>query len=76
MIQAGIWNRPTLLKIENPEAEKWLLRVKEAEVGEGQAKAITIAEILDQSGADRIEISEARHRRGGKRGFLERYGLA
>ncbi len=33
-----------------------MLRVKEAEVGEGMVKAITIAEILDQSGADRIDI--------------------
>ncbi|HJQ67355.1 MAG TPA: FkbM family methyltransferase [Blastocatellia bacterium] len=56
VVQAGIWHRATSLAIENPEAEKWLLRVKEAEGGEGSVEAVTIGELLERSGAARIDI--------------------
>jgi hypothetical protein len=56
IIRAGIWYKATALVIENPEAEKWLLRVREAEGGDGAVDAVTIAEILEQSGADCIDI--------------------
>lgn len=56
VIQAGIWYKATPLKIENPEDEKWLLRVKEAEAGDATVNAVTIGEILQQSGSDRIDI--------------------
>jgi hypothetical protein len=56
VIQAGIWHKATRLKIENPQDEKWLLRVKEAEAGDATVNAITIGEILERSGSDRIDI--------------------
>lgn len=56
VIQAGIWYKATPLKIENPQDEKWLLRVKEAEAGDATVNAITIGEILERSGSDRIDI--------------------
>ena len=56
VIQAGIWHKATRLKIENPEDEKWLLRVKEAEPGDATVNAVTIGEILERSGSDHIDI--------------------
>lgn len=56
VIQAGIWYRSANLKIENPEDEKWLFRVREAEAeGEG-VKAVTIAKLLEQSSSGYIDI--------------------
>lgn len=54
VIQAGIWHKATSLKIENPEGEKWLLRVREAD--DGEVNAVTIDELLEQSGSGCIDI--------------------
>jgi FkbM family methyltransferase len=56
VIQAGIWHKATRLKIENPEGEKWLLHVKEAEPGDSTVNAVTIGELLERSGSESIDI--------------------
>jgi FkbM family methyltransferase len=45
-LQAGVWDRPTSLKIANEGAEAWALQVKEDRAGEGGIQAVTIPEIL------------------------------
>lgn len=56
IVQAGIWNKRTILKIENPEAEEWTFRVQESESEEGSIQAITIEDIIELSDAKVIDI--------------------
>lgn len=55
-IRSGIWNRKTLLQIENPRDEKWGFRVRESESPEGSFEALTIDDILGSSDAQSIDI--------------------
>jgi len=56
VIQAGIWSRQTHLRIENPGDDFWAFRVIESEPGPDTLPAVTIAELLERSGADRIDV--------------------
>ena len=54
--QAGIWHERVGLKIENPGDESWMFRVCEAEPGPDTVAAVTIADLLSESGASRIDL--------------------
>ena len=59
ILQCGIWNKRTTLRIENPQDENNAFRVIESERAEGNGnfiEAITIQDILDSSGVDFIDI--------------------
>jgi FkbM family methyltransferase len=53
--RAAVWNSDTSLQIANPDAEKWAFRVTPGINGSG-IKALTIPQILAQSGHDTIDI--------------------
>ncbi len=55
-IQSGVWNKKTLLQIENPQDEKWGFRVRETETRDGSFEALTIDDILTSSNAQFIDI--------------------
>jgi FkbM family methyltransferase len=55
-IQSGVWNKKTLLQIENPQDEKWGFRVRETETRDGAFEALTIDDILASSNAQFIDI--------------------
>lgn len=54
--RAGIWHKRAGLKIENPDDESWMFRVSETECGPDTLAAITIADLLYESGAARIDL--------------------
>jgi FkbM family methyltransferase len=56
LIQAGVWHKRAWLKIENPDDDKWTLRVGEAESGDGAIAAVTITDILAEAAASRINL--------------------
>jgi FkbM family methyltransferase len=60
LVQAGLWHRNMLLTIGNPEDEKWLFQVKEADSDRqpvaNSIEAVTINDLLAAAGADRIDI--------------------
>jgi len=55
-IKAGIWNRNCSLKVVDRETGKWGFMLKEVNGGEGDIEAITIEEILKQTGFKEIDI--------------------
>ncbi len=56
-INAGIWSKNTRLKIVNPQSEKWAFTLTEADKLDSEViKAVTINEILADSGFDEIDI--------------------
>ena len=56
-INAGIWSRNTRLKIVDSQSEKWAFTVIEADESDSDAiKAVTIDEILADSGFEEIDI--------------------
>ena len=57
IIKAGIWNKNTALKIENPNLGKWGFETKETTNNEkGSLSAVTIDKILTDSGYEEIDI--------------------
>jgi FkbM family methyltransferase len=56
VVQAGIWNRKTFLKIVNQEGEKWSFQVQESECYNGAIEAITIEDIMKLSSSEFIDI--------------------
>lgn len=56
LIRAGIWHKRTWLKIENPEDEKWKLRVCECDRGDDAIAATTIPDILAEVGASSLDL--------------------
>jgi len=54
LIEAALWSRPGHLRIENPNDAGFLLRVTEDDAP--GIPAVTIPEILQSEGADRIDI--------------------
>jgi len=56
-INAGLWSKNAFLKILNPDVDKWAFRITEVdETSNYDVKAITINEVLKQSGFDKIDI--------------------
>jgi FkbM family methyltransferase len=53
---AAVWNTDTPLQIENPDAEKWGFKVTPGAHTGSAIKALTIPQILAQSGHDTIDI--------------------
>jgi FkbM family methyltransferase len=53
---AAVWNRDTSLQITNPDAEKWAFTVTPGRPNGSGIKALTIPQILAQSGHDTIDI--------------------
>lgn len=56
ILQSGLWNRKTVLRIENPDDTNDAFRVQEAESGEGSIDTITIEDILNSTSAVFIDI--------------------
>src|SRR5262249_38318552 len=56
ILRSGIWNKRTLLRIENPDDSNDAFRVQESESGEGSIDAVTIDDILKSSHATSIDI--------------------
>jgi FkbM family methyltransferase len=60
LVQAGLWYQNMLLIIGNPEGEKWLFQVKEAdndqELSADCIQAVTITDLLTAAGTDQIDI--------------------
>jgi FkbM family methyltransferase len=56
LCRAAVWNTDTSLQIKNPDAEKWAFAVKPVPLNGAGIKALTISQILAQSGYDRIDI--------------------
>jgi FkbM family methyltransferase len=57
IIKAGIWNKNTTLKIDNPGLGKWGFETKEADSSDKNSlTAITIDKILADSGCKEIDI--------------------
>jgi FkbM family methyltransferase len=54
--RAAIWNSDTSLQIVNPDAEKWAFSVMPGAFNGSGIKALTIPQILTQSGNDKIDI--------------------
>jgi FkbM family methyltransferase len=54
--RAAVWNSDTSLQIANPDAEKWAFRVTPGTLNGSGIKALTIPQILAQSGHDAIDI--------------------
>ncbi|HUO04952.1 MAG TPA: FkbM family methyltransferase [Candidatus Binataceae bacterium] len=55
-VNAAIWGNSGVVKIANPDAEKWSMQVVPAESGPAAIKAMTIDEILKESGQTRIDL--------------------
>ncbi len=55
-VQAGVWPRTVRLTIENPDAKSWSFRVREAQPGESSFPAVSLADLMRQAGASRIDI--------------------
>ena len=55
-LHAAVWSRETSLRIANPAAEKWEFTVESCTNGAAAIKALTIPQILAQSGHDTIDI--------------------
>jgi FkbM family methyltransferase len=53
---AAVWNTDTSLQIANPDAEKWAFTVTPGTLNGSGIKALTIPQILAQSGHDTIDI--------------------
>jgi len=56
-INAAIWSKNTLLKITDSHSEKWAFTVAETHESDANGiKAVTLDEILSNSGADQVDI--------------------
>jgi FkbM family methyltransferase len=55
-MQCGIWSRNTNLRIENPQDEPWAFRVVETDVALGSIAAVTLERLMQQAGAQRIDV--------------------
>ena len=55
-LHAAVWNTDTPLHIANPDAEKWAYTVTAGTLNGSGIKALTIPQILAQSGHDTIDI--------------------
>ena len=55
-VRAAVWPRKAWLTIENPGDEPWAYRVREAGPGEAAFPAVSIGELLAESGAETIDI--------------------
>jgi FkbM family methyltransferase len=53
---AAVWNTDTSLQIANPDADKWAFTVEPGTLNGSGIKALTIPQILAQSGHDTIDI--------------------
>ncbi len=56
VLRAGLWHRRTRLTIKNPTAAKWGFQVQESALEEGSIDAVTIDEIVENAGAQSIDI--------------------
>jgi FkbM family methyltransferase len=56
LCRAAVWNSDTSLQIANPKAEKWAFTVTPGTFNGSGIKALTIPQILAQSGNDNIDI--------------------
>ena len=57
-VQAALWNRPTRLAIANPDAASWEFQVREADpqAAAGGLTAVTIPELIQMSGCERVSV--------------------
>jgi FkbM family methyltransferase len=55
-LHAAVWSKETSLRIANPGAEKWGFSVESSTNGSSAVKALTIPQILSQSGHETIDI--------------------
>jgi FkbM family methyltransferase len=65
-IQAGIWDRPTILGIVNPLAEPWAIQIAEQDRPDDGVRAITVPDLLrEQRSASvfiaKVDIEGAEH---------------
>lgn len=57
LIQGGLWTSNTSLTIENPEANSWAFRVREAAPGApGSVPGVTVSDILRQEAEKTVDI--------------------
>jgi FkbM family methyltransferase len=54
--RAALWSRRARLDFKDDKAEKWAFAVKESDGAKGGIEAVTIPQILDESGFDAIDI--------------------
>ena len=50
LYNAALWSNKAKLNIENPDADSWSFRIEENTSGEGLVEAVTIPEILEDTG--------------------------
>lgn len=56
-LRLGLWSHSTTLAIDNPTAESWSFRTREAPVGlPGSIPAVGVAELLRQQGAECVDL--------------------
>jgi FkbM family methyltransferase len=55
-LHAGVWHTDISLHIANPDGEKWAFRVTPGTCNGSSIKALTVPEILAQSGSETIDI--------------------
>jgi FkbM family methyltransferase len=60
VLQAGVWCRPASLCVERGafrDGKEWSFQVRECAVGEpAEVQAVSISSLIDQAGADRVDI--------------------
>jgi FkbM family methyltransferase len=54
--QSGVWPRRAPLVIDNPDGRPWAFRVREARAGESSFPAISIGDLLHESGRTTLDI--------------------
>jgi FkbM family methyltransferase len=56
ILQAGIWNRRTFLRIVNQQSEKWAFQVQESNSREQSIEALMIEDIMELANTEFIDI--------------------
>ncbi len=56
-VQGALWSKRTYLEIQNPGDDKWAFRVRPSEAhADGAFQSITVQELIDCAGSDRVDI--------------------
>jgi FkbM family methyltransferase len=56
-VQAALWSKRTYLEIQNPGDDNWAFRVRPSEArNDGSFEAITVQELIERAGSDRVDI--------------------
>jgi FkbM family methyltransferase len=56
-IRAALWSKPTIVTVENPEADSWMFRMRQGASAESELTVgLTLDELLRWCGASKIDI--------------------